>query len=49
MDKFPRFGPLELASVLGLKEEFREAYRTGILQVWYFSLDIHFILPHVKF
>jgi hypothetical protein len=28
---------------------FREAYKANILPVWYHSIDIFCILPHVKF
>jgi hypothetical protein len=34
---------------LELRAEFREAYWTGTLQVWYLSKDIHFFLLHVEF
>ncbi|SAL99446.1 hypothetical protein [Absidia glauca] len=42
-------GPPEPAAVLELNEEFREAYSKAIVQVWYPSIDIHFILLHVEF
>jgi hypothetical protein len=42
-------GPLESVTVLGLGVVFREAYVIGIFQIWYRSIDIHFILLHVKF
>jgi hypothetical protein len=45
----PTLGPLESVAVVGLSGEFREAYNTGILQFWYLSIDIHFIVFHVEF
>jgi hypothetical protein len=33
----------------GLYGTFREAYNTGILQVWYLLIEKHFILLHVDF
>jgi hypothetical protein len=41
--------PLESVAVSRLSIVFREAYSTGILQVWYLSIDIHFILFHEEF
>jgi hypothetical protein len=41
--------PLESGAILGLYVVPREAYNTGILQVWYFSVYIHFILLHMEF
>jgi hypothetical protein len=34
---------------LGHGVVFKDAYDTGINQVWYLLIDIHFILRHVKF
>jgi hypothetical protein len=34
---------------LGLDDEFREAYNTGMLQIWYLSIDVRSILVHVEF
>jgi hypothetical protein len=42
-------GLSEPAAVLELNEEFREAYSKDIVQVWYPSIDINFILFHVEF
>jgi hypothetical protein len=41
--------PLESVAVLRLDGEFRDAYNTGMLHVWYLVIDMHFILLHVKF
>jgi hypothetical protein len=40
--------PLESGAILGLYVVPREAYNTGILQVWYLSVYIHFILLHLE-
>jgi hypothetical protein len=48
-DESPTFGPLEKTAVLELNVVFKKEYDTYILQVWYFSIDIHFILLHKKF
>jgi hypothetical protein len=49
VDEWPTLGPLESVAVLKLSVVLREGYNTNILQFWYQSLDIHFILLHVKF
>jgi hypothetical protein len=49
VDHYRRLGPLESVAVLALDVGFREAYNTGILQVWYHLIDIHFSILHVKF
>jgi hypothetical protein len=49
MGKLPTLGPLESIDVSGLSVVFGETYNTGILQVWYFSIDTHFILFPVEF
>jgi hypothetical protein len=42
-------GTLESVAVLGLSVGFIDAYNTVILQVWYHSIDMHFIMLHAKF
>jgi hypothetical protein len=41
--------PLEKIAILGLDVVLKGAYSTGILQVWYHSIGVHFILLHVEF
>jgi hypothetical protein len=41
--------PLETVADSRLGVVFREAYSTGILQVWYLSIDVYFILFHMEF
>jgi hypothetical protein len=41
--------PPELVADLGLSVVSRAVYSTGILQIWYLTIDIHFILFHVEF
>jgi hypothetical protein len=40
---------VETIAILGLSVVLKGAYSTGILQVWYNSINIHFILHHVEF
>jgi hypothetical protein len=40
---------LESVAILGLNVALTGAYNTDVLQVWYRSIDIHFILFYVKF
>jgi hypothetical protein len=47
--EWPILGLLEPGAVFGLNVEFRKAYATEALQIWYFSIDIHSIVLHVKF
>jgi hypothetical protein len=49
VDELSILGLLELVAVWGLSAVFREAYNTSMLQQRYHSIDIHFILFHVKF
>jgi hypothetical protein len=49
VDKIPILGPLETIAILGLDVVLKDSYGTDILQIWYHSIDIHFILLHVKF
>jgi hypothetical protein len=48
VDEWPTFEPLESLPV-ELSVSFREACSTGILQIWYLLIDIHFILLQLKF
>jgi hypothetical protein len=49
MDELTTLGLLESVAVLGLCVAFKEAYNTGTLQVWYPSIDIPFVVLHLKF
>jgi hypothetical protein len=49
VDKILTLGPLETIAILGLRVVLKGAYSTDILQVWYHSIGIHFILLHVVF
>jgi hypothetical protein len=49
VDTLPILGLLEPVAVLELRVVLREAYSTGTLQVWYLSIDMHFILLHINF
>jgi hypothetical protein len=42
-------GSLESVVVLGRSVVLREAHTAGILQIWYLSIDVCFILLHVEF
>jgi hypothetical protein len=43
------FAADEISAVLRLHVVLREAYSMGRIQIWYHSIDIHFIVSHVKF
>jgi hypothetical protein len=49
MGNLPSLLPLASVAVFGLRAVFRRAYNTGILQVWYLSIDMHSTLSHVEF
>jgi hypothetical protein len=49
MDEWPPLGALESVAILGLSVVFREEYSTAKSQIWYHSVDMHFVLFHVKF
>jgi hypothetical protein len=40
---------LQSVAVLGLVVVLVDAYNTELLEVWYLSIDIHFILFYVEF
>jgi hypothetical protein len=47
--KLPILGLLETIAILGLGVVLKGAYSTGMLQVWYHSIGLHFILPMLEF
>jgi hypothetical protein len=49
LDEVPTLGQLKTLAVWRLDAKFIEAYDAGVLQVWYLSIDIHFLLLHVEF
>jgi hypothetical protein len=49
VDEWPTVRPLGSVAILGLNVMFWEAYNIQILQVWFLSIDICFIVLHVKF
>jgi hypothetical protein len=49
VDELPNFGLSKSIAVLGLCGALREAYNSGILQVWDPSIDIPSVLFHVEF
>jgi hypothetical protein len=49
INDLPSFGLLKSVAVLGVGVALREAYSTDVLQFEYPSIDIHFVLFHLKF
>jgi hypothetical protein len=48
VDKIHTLGCRETIAILKLSVVLKDAHSTDILQVWYHSIGIHFILLHVK-